>query len=426
MERQGSTKNGGAMDGTSPAIAPDPEPVGLVLAGGGARCAYQAGALRAIAEMLPADRNPFPVIVGQSAGAINAACLASRAGSFSVSAERLVEAWSRLRLCDVFRTDPFSVGCRGLRWVLMAASGGWLAGNPRSFLDNAPLRELLLREVDFDAIEPAVAAGSLATLALTASAYSGQSGQAVTFFTGAPGLVEWTRSRRSGLRRRLGVEHVMASAALPFLFPAQQIEGQYFGDGALRLTAPLSPAIRLGARRLLVIAARDPEVVPLGSQSAARYPSLGALAGHMLDIIFNDHLDSDIERLTRINNTLALLTGDQRAGTPLRPIDVFVLRPSRDVREIAARHAGKMPWAIRMLLRGIGGWGGDWRLPSYLNFDAAYCRDLIELGERDARAQAEPILSLLAAGAGIRTAAQSGEGYDRGADSPGTQTDGRA
>lgn len=369
--------------------------IGLVLAGGGARCAYQAGALKAISEMIPGARNPFGVILGQSGGAINAASLASRADDFNRAVRHLTRAWSRLKVSDVVRTDPLSIGYQGLLWVLTAASGGWLVRNPRSFLDNAPLGELLARQIDFGGIETALAHGHLSALALTASSYAPENGQAVTFFSGAAGLKEWSRVRRCGIRRRLGPQHVLASAALPFLLPAQEIDGQFFGDGALRMTAPLSPAIRLGARRLLVIAPRDPRITPLDAEAVSTYPSLGALAGHILDIIFNDNLEADIERLDRINRTLALLTPEQLAETPLRPVDTLVLRPSRDIREIAARHAERIPWPVRALLRGIGGWGGDWRLPSYLNFDGAYCRELIALGHEDAHAQADRIIELV-------------------------------
>ncbi len=376
-------------------MSSDSADVGLVLAGGGARCAYQAGVLRAISEMLPGPRNPFRVIVGQSAGAINGASLASRADNFGKAARHLARAWSRLRVSDVYKTDPLSIGYRGLLWVLMAASGGRLVANPRAFLDNAPLGELLAQQIDFDAIEATIADGHVSALALTASVYGRESGQAVTFFDGAPGFEEWSRVRRSGVRQKLGVEHVLASSALPFLFPAQRIDGQFFGDGALRMTAPLSPAIRLGARRLLVIAPRDPRITPLKDMTLSGYPSLGMLAGHMLDIIFNDYLEVDIERLNRINQTLSLLTPDQLAQTPLQPVETFVLRPSEDIREIAARHAQGLPWPVRMLLRGIGSWAGDWRLASYLNFDGAYCSELVALGRKDARENADRLVPLL-------------------------------
>ncbi|MBK0400844.1 patatin-like phospholipase family protein [Limibaculum sp. M0105] len=385
-------------------MSPEPSaPIGLVLPGGGARAAYQAGAISAIAGMLPPGRSPFHVIAGQSAGAINAAGLACRAGDFRDAAARMVAAWSRLRVSDVMRTDLPSTGRRALIWALTAASGGWLVENPRSFFDNSPLAEMLAREIDFRGIETAIARGDLGALAVTASVYSGESGQAVTFFAGGPENREWARMRRCGLRGSIGPEHVMASAALPYLFPAQEIGGQFYGDGALRLTAPLSPAIRLGARRLLVIAARDPEVPAIGQMAPSAYPSLAEIAGHMLDILFNDHLDTDLERLTRINRTLSLFAPEQLAETELRPVEVVVLRPSRDLREIAGRHARALPWTMRTLLRGIGGWGGDWRLPSYLNFDSGYCGELIALGHADAMANRDALMEL------FRDAAPAGD-----------------
>lgn len=390
------------------------EQVGLVLPGGGARGAYQAGALSAIAEMSAPGANPFPVIVGQSAGAINAASLASRASDFHQAVAHLVGTWSTLSIPDIYRSDFSSVALRALHWTLMAVTGGRLVGNPRSFLDNDPLRTLLEKEVHFPAIGQAIEDGHLSAVAFTASAYARESGHAVSFFEGRPDLLGWWRSRRYGIRQQLGVDHVMASAALPFVFPAQRISGLYYGDGALRLSAPISPAIRLGARRILVIAARDPGAASAEKHNDA-YPSLGSLAGHMLDLIFNDHLDNDIERLERVNATLALMTPEQRADTSLEPVEIFVLRPSQDLREIAGRHAKAMPWTIKALLRGIGGWGGDWRLPSYLNFEGAYCRDLIELGRRDALAHRREIMALLDS--------RSGGAPATGADHPGSFSD---
>lgn len=381
------------VNGDSPSS--DPSKVGLFLAGGGARCAYQAGALMGISRMLPGPRNPFGVIAGQSAGAINAAGLASRVDDFGRAVRHLVRGWSRLRNGDIIRCDPAAVGWRLLAWMLTAVTGRRLSRTPRSLFDNAPLGTLVAREIDPDAIAAAIAGGHLSALALTATAYARGSGQSVTFFSGGPQHAEWARARRRGVRARLGTEHVLASMALPLLFPAQRIGDQFYADGALRQMSPLSPAIRLGARRLLVIAAREPEVTPLEAEAAGEYPSPGTIAGHMLDIVFNDGLDNDLERLDRINDTLSLMTPAQRAATPLHPIETFVLRPSRDLREIAGARAASMPWAIRTLLKGIGGWGGDWRLPSYLNFDGAYCRDLVRLGLRDALAHEAEIREVL-------------------------------
>jgi NTE family protein len=369
--------------------------LGLVLPGGGARGAWQAGALEAIAGFLDGGANPFRVIVGQSAGAINAAALAMGADDVAAAAARIAALWSGLRVCDVYRTDAVAVGRRAALWMAALATGGWAARKPLSFFDNAPLARLLARELDFDAVRRRLAAGDLDALGVTASAYAAEAGHAATFFEARDGAPGWRRARRCGIPARLTVDHVRASSALPFLFPAERLDGRWFGDGALRLTAPLSPAIALGADRILALSPRDPPGPPLDRTATGAHPSLGALAGHMLDVIFNDDLDADLEHLARVNDLVAGLTPDAAAQSPVRRIDAFVLQPSQDLRVIAARHADAMPGPIRLILRGIGGWGGDWRLPSYLNFDGGYCRELVALGRADAtaaRARIEPLL----------------------------------
>jgi NTE family protein len=367
---------------------------GLILAGGGARGAYQVGVLKAVAELGDSSRNPFPIICGVSVGSINATFVAGRAGDFRTGVADLEKLWMALRSHKVYRTDFPSTLLSALHWLATLTFGGFGRGNPLSLLRNGPLERLLRDGIDFAEVRRCLQEGLLDALAVTASSYG--TGRAMTFFQGDPDLADWQRARRDGIGCDISLDHLMASSALPIIFPPRRIGGQYFGDGSLRLTSPLSPAIHLGAERILVVGTRDTKPVPLPSGTATPpTPSLGDIAGHLLDLLFNDNLNEDVERLRRINNTLSMVPAEKRPETRLRSIEVLIQQPSGDIPDTAARHARELPWTIRMLLRGAGAWGGGWRVPSYLLFEPGYCRELIDMGYEDAMSRRDEYRSFL-------------------------------
>jgi NTE family protein len=372
----------------------------LILPGGGARGAYQVGVLKAVHEFLGGAANPFPVICGTSAGAINAAVLASHAHEYSVGVERLEWFWSTMFCERIYRTDPWSVLKSGLRWGLSLGSGGWLHAHPRSLLDNAPLKQFLSEKLNLQGVATAIDRGALRGVSVTASGYT--CAAAISFYQSVQGIEPWNRYRRHGQPAPLEVRHLLASAALPLLFPAERIGNEYFGDGGMRMLAPLSPAIHLGADRLLVLSTRDEKPDPPPTRPVP-YPSLGEIGGYLLDTLFMDTLNADLNRLNRINRTLALMNSEQQVAAGLRPVDSLVIRPSRDLREVTREHMGEIPRAVRALLRTLGGWGRDWRMSSYLLFEADYCRELIQIGYEDGLQQRREIMDFLGIGGGAAT-----------------------
>ncbi|WP_272002330.1 patatin-like phospholipase family protein [Roseovarius sp. ZX-A-9] len=353
----------------------------LVLQGGGARGAYQVGVLKAIAEITNCRRSPFQIVCGASVGAINAAPLAAASSDFQCGMRELETLWRSLRCSSVYDTRTLPLVATALRWAWTLLFGHFGVGAPCSFLNNAPLGALLEREFDQRDISRAISAGTLHALCITASSYD--EGKAVTFVTGHDDITNWARARRRGVRTEIGPDHLLASSSLPFVFAPVRIDGEFYGDGSLRLTAPLSPAIRTGADRVLVIAARDNIADEPQMPKQTKSPSIGEMAGHALDIMFNDNLDADHERMSRVNQTLSLLPEERRRQTPLRVIDTVMLSPSKDLRRIAGRYAGEMPFAIRLLMRTLGSWGSDGRLISYLLFESSYISALIDLGYAD-------------------------------------------
>lgn len=365
--------------------------VGLVLPGGGARGAYQAGVLKAIAEISQGPGNPFHVIMGTSVGAINAVALASNARTFRRGVRRIARLWSTLKTEHVYRTDLASIMVGGAHWLLSLTPLARLGLTPpRSLFDNAPLRDLVSEQIDLSRVERSIHAGALRAVGVTAASYDRE--RAITFFQGISGLQGWERAHRSGVAGPIGIDHILASAALPFVFPAQRIGDEYFGDGSLRLAAPLSPAIHCGADRILVIGVRN---AATDGEASTSYPSLGKLAGYLLDTLFMDNIDSDMELSRRLDQTIALLPQNSRNAAGLREVAVLMVQPSRDIREIARDHAHEMPWTVRMLLRRLGLWTRDWRLVSYLLFEPGYCSALIDLGYTDAMARRKEIAAFL-------------------------------
>jgi NTE family protein len=366
----------------------------LVLPGGGARGAYQVGALKAISELLEGQHNPFPVICGTSAGAINAAVLASHAHEFLTGVERLEQFWRSMHCDRVYRTDAWSVLKSGMRFAATLLSGGLIKTNPRAFLDNMPLRLFLQQELRLDGIQTALDLGALRGVAITASGYS--SASATSYFQAKSEIKSWQRTRRRGLATKLDVHHLLASAALPIIFPAERIGNEYFGDGGMRMIAPLSPAIHLGANRIMVIGTRD-EKPDLPPQSPAEYPSAGEIGGYLMDTIFMDRLNADLARMKRINKTLALVPAEKRSQAGMINIESLVIKPSKDLRFVTQAHVHEIPYSVQVLLRTLGGWGRDWRMASYLLFESAYCGELIDIGYADAMNSEQEIVHFLKA-----------------------------
>lgn len=378
-----------------------PGATALVLLGGGARTAYQAGALGGLLDLLDAEgragpANPFPVVCGTSAGAINAAFFAAGSDDWRGTVGRLQALWSELEAHEVFHVGAGALASGGLRWLTLFAFGWLVRQRPRGFLDNAPLADTLARLVPIDRVEAALSSGALQALAVSASSYT--TGRHITFFQSAADLPGWRRPGLWGVPEQIDIAHLLASSALPFIFPAVPLTcaagPEYFGDGAMRQIAPLAPAIHLGATRVVAIGVAEPRRTadPLHT-ALPPYPSVAQIAGHAMSSIFLDTLRADVQQAERINAMLEALPREMRDCLPLRNLPVLTLLPSQSIDAIAARHWPSMPRLARWLLEGVGmGPGSGAALASYLLFTPAFLSELVELGRTDTLNQRDHVL----------------------------------
>ena len=364
----------------------------LLLGGGGARAAYQVGVLKAIAEMVPEGcSNPFPIICGTSAGSINTVALASNASNFHEGVRKITGVWSNFELYHVFYSDAKNLFKRICHWAWANLGPGDRHNAPSSILDNQPLRELLDEYIDFNNIDKSIENGELHGYCLTACSYT--SGESTTFYDGGPEIQNWIRTHREGIRKKMNIDHLMASSAIPVIFPSVQLDDEHFGDGSMRQISPISPALHLGAEKILIIGLRMEKKLGQPEPFINR-PSLGQISGYVLDTLFLNSLQSDIERMERMNRTLK--ESQSETSENLKVIEHFVIGPSEDIANIAMKHFLELPKSFRVALKFIGmAKANSRRFISYLMFTKTFCQELIELGYNDAMAQREELTAFL-------------------------------
>lgn len=378
---------------------------GLLLPGGGARAAYQVGVLKALAELTRGQTgNPFPILCGTSAGAINAVGLATQADDFQRATAWLESLWLHLAVDHVYCTDWLDILKNFWRLTRSLFNAGVAVGHPIGLLDNTPLRMMLKKVLNFDRIGEHIQQGNLRAVSVTAMNYT--QGVSISFFQGGPNNANWQRWRRQGIACPLQLNHLMASTAIPTIFPPEEIWGNYYGDGALRQLTPISPALHLGAERVLIVPANGHKRNYAKPIRKVHSPAFGQVLGHLLNSAFIDSLETDIELLERVNELITMVPEEVRSEMPrqLNPIDAYVISPSQDIDRIADLHVHELPRSIRMFLRttGSGNYSGGVNAASYLLFTRSFVEQLIELGYGDAMAEASEIVSFLARPPGVR------------------------
>lgn len=370
---------------------------GLILSGGGARAAYQVGVLKAIHKILPkGDYNPFDVISGTSAGAINGVALASYADNYRIGIKHLERIWAHFSCDQIYRCDTSGASASFAKMLRAMLIGRQYKHDVASALDNTPLRELLGSVIQFDGIQTAIDNGSLHALAVNCSSLS--SNESISFYQGHYRITNWEKPRRRGSRARITLDHLMASSAIPIIFPAVKINKQYYTDGAVHQLSPIRPALHLGAEKIMVISVGEIETTKDVTQETTEdmpYPTPARIFGSVLDAAFGDSIESDMERLTQLNKTLSLVpeNSPNRAGLKLKPIQLLDISPSQSLDILAEQYADEAPGMLKFLLGNkstISGNGAG--VLSYLLFSQGFCKALIELGYKDGMQRQDDIL----------------------------------
>lgn len=372
-------------------------PSALVLSGGGSRGAYQAGVIKALAEIAHANKieNTLPIITGTSAGAINATFMAAHADDFKAAGEKICNIWSHLQSHDVIRTDTISLTRIGFRLLKELTTGSFIKRKKTlGLLDTSPLRTLLSKSIPFAKIAENIENKNLFALAITATNYANS--DRVTFVQGNSEIKGWKKVRRKSEICQVDASHVMASTAIPIFFPPVQVDNAFYGDGCLRNLTPLSPAIKLGAKNLIVVGVQKEIKLQDPSDGTLLMPTLARIVSVVTNAILMDNVYMDIERLCRINDTVKILEEkNQATETTFRPINIVHIRPSEDIGKIAFEESEKLPATLKFLIDGLGSRREAAELISYLLFEGPYCRRLIDLGYKDAYAQKQEIIQIL-------------------------------
>jgi len=368
----------------------------LVLTGGGARAAYQVGVLSAIAKFIPRNHGiPFPILCGTSAGAVNTTALGCYASCFNLGVKKLAWIWKNLDTAKIYHNDTKGVFGHIGQGMLASFQADYANKLPRSLLNNAPLRDLLNSVMNFKRIDNNILRGYLSAVSVTASSYN--TGNSISFYQAEENVQSWDRAKRCGQPTQLNSEHLMASASIPLVFPSIKIKDQHFGDGSVHQLSPLSPAIHLGAERIFVIGVDQPRKEAHRGENSSHPPTAATIAGHLLDSIFADTMNSDLERMERINETLKLIPQAKKDDMEgLKHIDSFIINPSHDFNAIALNYYYDLPLPVRLLLRSAGiNNDSESSIISYLLFEKNFCTELIKLGFEDALEQESQIKSFL-------------------------------